>query len=163
MNITHDLKLMRYNKWNYRVWVWVCQNNYGPWGVASQPLDKLSVSPHMPSGSLAVPQQDLLRPPAQWRPRRWAPCWTLCCSYRWAWCCCHCRRILSGKVGREACAKTQQQSTLYGWTDMSRGQTTTTVDSCINRHHQDEKKQKGTQRLLRQSHIQLKNSRQTCV
>lgn len=78
------------------------------------------VCPNVLSNSLDVPRRDLLRPRAQWRPRPWAPCWTPCCSYRSAWCCCHCRRILSGKAGWETCAKTRQQATLYGWTHEQR-------------------------------------------
>lgn len=85
-------------------------------GVISQPMDGPSASQHMLSHCLAVPHQDLLRTRAQWGPRLWAPCWTLCCSYSSAWCCCHCRRILCGKAGRETCAKTRQQATLHGWT-----------------------------------------------
>lgn len=116
-----DLKPMSYNKQNYWVRVRDCQTSYVFWGVTSQTSEEPSVSQHMLSSCLAVPQQDLLRPRAQWRPRLWAPCWILCCSYTSAWCCCHCRRILSGKAGRETCAKTRQQATLYGWTHMSRG------------------------------------------
>lgn len=124
------------------------------WLVSSQSLDELRVSQHMLSSSLAAPNQDLLRPRAQWRPQLWAQWWILCCSYMEAWCCCHCRRILSGKVGTEICAKTRQQATLHGWTDIwmqvRQLLKTKTVDSCINRHYQQEdsrKAHKGTDRL----------------
>lgn len=106
------------------------------------------VSHQMLPRSLGAPHQDLLRPRAQRRPRLWARWWTLCCSYRETWCCRRCRRIPSGKAGREICAKMQQQATLCGWTDI-RAQVRElikhkTVDSCSNRYHQQEDKQKST-------------------
>lgn len=116
MHSIHDLLLMRYNIQNHWVWFRACPTSHVFWGVTGQPLDELSVSQHVFSSCLAVPQQDLLRPRAQWRPRLWAQCWTPCCPYRSARCCCRRRRILSGKAGREICAKTRQQATLYGWT-----------------------------------------------
>lgn len=67
--------------------------------------------------SLAAPQLHLQTPRARWHPLLWAQCWTLCCSYRGDWCCCHCRRILFGKAGREICAKTRRQATLHRWTE----------------------------------------------
>lgn len=123
----HDLQLMRENMRNHWAWVRACQTNHVFWVVTSQPLGELRVSQHMLSSSLAAPQLDLLRPRAQWRPQLWARCWTPCCSYRSAWCCCHCRRILSGKAGREICAKTRRQATLYDWTHTSEGS-----DSSLN-------------------------------
>lgn len=123
---------MRYNIQNHWVWVRACLTNDVFWSVTSQHFDVLRVSQCMLARSLAAPHQDLLRPRAQWRPQLWARWWTLCCPYREGWCCCHCRRILSGKAGREICAKTRRQATLHGWTD-------NTVDSCINRHQQEDK------------------------
>lgn len=159
---------MRENMQNHWAWVRACRTNHVFWVVTSQPLGELKVSQHMLSSSLAAPQQDLRRPRAQWRPRLWAWCWTPCCSYRSAWCCCHCRRILSGKAGREICAKTRQQATLYGWTHTSEGSDSSLNQNSGQLHYQQEDKQKSTQkaqtdRNLRHSYKQLKNSQQTRI
>ena len=111
------------------------------------------VSQHVLPSSLAVPQQDLLRPRAHWRPQLWAQCWTPCCSYGSAWCCRRCRRILSGKAGREICAKTQRQATLYGWTHTSRRQRAASTD-VINRKT-DREANKDRNHTVRQQSIEV--------
>jgi len=115
-------QLMRSNT-NHRVRVRASRTNRVFWGVTNKPLDERSASRHVFPRSLVVPQQDLLRPQAEWRPWQWARWWTPCCPYGSARCRRHCRRILSGKAGRDICGKTRQQATLYGWTHGIKGQT----------------------------------------